>query len=180
MRLVVLHVVGADNHADTILQMESVDKTVECGACTAAAYSQLQTSLMERSKSLHHMGEKSNHAGMVVLVEDTAIDLGATPGHGGINTKQLDETVLQRESDNGLALVVGAQREMQRTDSALQTADDKRLGVGQSTVEIQNHQARHFCAAMYCSSRRWTYLPKTSNSMLTTVPGRKLWKLVTL
>ena len=38
----------------------------------------------------------------------------------------------------------------------------------------------YFCADIYCSSRRWTYLPKTSNSMLTTVPGRKLWKFVTL
>ena len=36
----------------------------------------------------------------------------------------------------------------------------------------------HFC--IYCSNRRWTYFPKTSNSMFTTVPVLKLWKFVTL
>ena len=179
MRLVALHIVGADNHAEIILQLEGADEAVERGTGTAAADGQLQTTMVEGREGLEHLGEEGDNAGMVVLVEDTAVDVGASLSHSVVDSQQGGEALLQRQTDDGLAFVVGARREMQRTDSALQTTDDKGLSVGQRAVEVEDDESCHFWADMYCSSRRWTYLPKTSNSMLTTVPGRKLWKLVT-
>ena len=180
VRLMVLNVVGADNHTYIILQLEGAHEAIERGSPATAADGQLQATSVEPFDGIKNMRKEFDDTWMVIFIEDAAVDLGTPLGSGVVDRRQADKAFLQRQSYNRAAFGISARRQAQFCEGAVQGADDKRLSVGQRTVEVQNYKSCHFCAARYCSSRRWTYLPKTSNSMFTTVPGLKLWKLVTL
>ena len=76
------------------------------------------------------MWEEGNYARMVVFVEDTSVDLGATFSHGIVYGQQGCKTLPQGKSYDGTTFVIGAQRQMQLGKGALQGTDDERLGVG--------------------------------------------------
>ena len=175
----VLYIVGTDYHADIILKTEVFDKYLQCGASTTAADSQLQPTIMQGVEGLQYMREEGDGAGVVVIVENPPIGIGTLFCHDVVDRSQLDETLLQRQSYDRLALGIATRWQVHLRKGAVQCAEDERLSVRQRPIEVKYDQVCHFWAAKYCSSSRWTYLPKTSNSMFTTVPGLKLWKLVT-
>ena len=67
--------------------------------------------VMHRSEGVKNMREEGYNARVVVLVENTTIDIGTTFGSGIVDIQQGGEALLQRQADDGAALGIAAWRE---------------------------------------------------------------------